>query len=376
MIMHVITDFSGQGGAQAMLARLVAISGDRVLVVSLTEVSDRIKSQCANPNAVLIGLNARSLSSMPRAILQISRLIRQYKPQAVLCWMYHAMVIGLIASWISDRKVPIYWTVRQALDDTSSFTRSTRIAVDLCRRLSGRCAGIIYNSQRALDQHTKNGFAAARSCVIPNGLIMPQASVVRSDPPRVFGIAARFHPQKDHETLFQALSLALRSVPDLRIIAAGENMSPENSEVQSLLARYNLTADNVELCGDLHDMAAFYKRIDALVLSSRTEGFPNVIVEAMSYGHPVVSTDVGDAVVIIRNCGLIVPPRNAELLADALVHAANWSAPEYLEKREKARAIVASTYQLYRVAAQYRNILESGSLDPDKIASQPEQKGI
>ncbi|WP_299890189.1 glycosyltransferase [uncultured Ruegeria sp.] len=357
MILHVVTDFSTQGGAQAMLARLLAHSGERAVVVALTEVSDRCRAMAGNDNVEYISLHARSPLSFPRAIWRIARLIRVHKPNVVLCWMYHAMVVGLIAKLISMRRVPVIWTVRQALDDPAAFTRSTRVAVGLSQKLSRFSDGIIYNSTRALQQHAKYGFSEANASVVPNGFLLPKNVQSRKGPARVFGLAARFHPQKDFETFFRAFAIARRSVPDLTARLAGDGVTADNATLRDLLTENNLSEDSVVLCGDLHDMSNFYDSIDMLVLSSRTEGFPNVIAEAMSYGRPVVTTDVGDAAKIVGESGYVVPARDAQALGQSLTDAANWSSEEYGGRSQAARDCIADSYSLAAIAEAYDSVL-------------------
>lgn len=357
MKMHVITDFSGQGGAQAMLARLLSQAKEKTVVVALTEVSDRSKDLAGNPEVIYVSLRARSLAAVPRAIWQLKGLIQKHKPDAVLCWMYHAMVIGILAGKLANTGSPIYWTVRQALDDPASFSRSTRIALRLSRLLSRLSAGIIYNSNRALEQHGKFGFADSNSVVIPNGFVLPERPVEREGPARVFGLAARFNPQKDFSTLFEAFAIARKSIPDMRLIAAGDGVTTKTPGLRELLSRHDLPPDSVELCGDLHDMDAFYCRIDAFVLSSRTEGFPNVIAEAMSHGRPVISTDAGDARAIVGDCGVVVPPRDAAALASAIVDAGRWTKREYRRKSLCARERIAARYSLAIIAEAYDAML-------------------
>ncbi|NVO56370.1 glycosyltransferase [Rhodobacteraceae bacterium B1Z28] len=357
MILHVVTDFSTQGGAQAMLARLLSHSDERAVVVALTEVSDRCRAMAGTDKVEYISLHAKSPLSFPRAIWRIARLIRVHKPEVVLCWMYHAMVVGLIAEVLSMRRVPVIWTVRQALDDPAAFTRSTRMAVWLSQKLSRFCGGIIYNSTRALEQHTKFGFADANATVVPNGFHLPEMPQKRSGPTRVLGLAARFHPQKDFETFFRAFAIARRAVPDLTARLAGDGVTAENPALRELLAKNNLPQESVTLCGDLHDMADFYNSIDLLVLSSRTEGFPNVIAEAMSYGRPVVTTDVGDAATIVGDSGYVVPARDAQALGQSLTDAANWSSENYITRSSAARDCIANSYSLTAIAKAYDAVL-------------------
>lgn len=359
MILHVTTDFSGQGGAQAMLARLLAHSGERACVVALTEVSDRCRAMAANDRVEYVSLRARSPLALFRAIWQIRGLIRTHQPDVILCWMYHAMVLGLIAGKLSGRRVPIVWTVRQALDDPSAFTRSTRMAVALSKTLSRFCQGIIYNSTRALTQHEAHGFADEHSTVIPNGFILPSNPVIRPGPVRELGVAARFHPQKDFGTFFRAFALARQSAPDLHARLAGDGVTLDNPEIRALLAENNLPDDSVTLCGDLHDMTDFYSRIDLLVLASRTEGFPNVIAEAMSHGRPVVTTHVGDSATVVGDCGYVVPPRDPQAMAEAMVKAANWTPKIYQALSRDARDRIAQNYSLTAIARAYDQVLDS-----------------
>lgn len=358
MILHVISDFTCGEGAQNMLARLLGDSDDgRPLLVSLRGVSESLKETVGNPRVRYAALHLRSPLSAPVAILRLARMIRAERPAAVLCWMYHAMPVGLAAARLANIGTPVYWTVRQALDDPAALTASTRRAIDVARRLSPLSSGILYNSQRAREQHAGLGFSEANAIVIPNGFDLPPIDFPVAHPARVFGIVGRFHPQKDHETLFRAAAVVTRLRPDSRFVFAGAGMSPGMPDVEAALARAGLPAERVELRGRLESMAAFYKEIDILVLPSRTEGFPNVIGEAMRFGRPVVSTDVGDAAAIVGETGCIVPPRDPAALAQAMIAMLDLDPESYLAMARAARARIETNYALPVIAERYRDFL-------------------
>lgn len=358
MLMHVITNFAETGGAERMLARLLSVSkDDRIVVVPLIGISEHNRKLADNPNVIYAPQGAGSPLTLARATVRLAKLIREERPKAVLCWMYHAMVVGAVAGCIAGTRAPIYWNVRQSLDDPASLSRSSRRALWLGRLLSGLPTGIIYNSARALKLHGQYGYRNQNAIVIPNGFNLPELDLPDSKRPRVLGAAGRFHPQKDYATLFSAAALTLQTHPEAHFIAAGRGLSRDSSAVASLADAIGLDLDRIELRGEVSDISSFYREIDAFVLSSRTEGFPNVVAEAMSYGKPVITTDVGDAAAVVGDTGFVVPPQDKEALAMAMRSMLDLSPEAYAARTRAARNRVEKEYALPRIAKKYRAFL-------------------
>ena len=358
MLMHIITDFTAKAGAETMLARLLRVSQDsRIIVASLVGVSDHNRKLADNPHVIYAPQNARTALALAPATFRLARLIRAEQPTAILCWMYHAMVVGTVAKSLARTNTPIFWTIRQSLDDPAALSRSSRLALALGRHLSGLPAGIIYNSSRALELHGAYGYRNRNTTVIPNGFDLPETVRLEAKVPRVLGIAGRFHPQKDHATFFHAAALTAQTHPQTRFIAAGLGLSHGNPAVVSLIKAAGLAAERIDLRGEVEDISDFYRDIDALVLSSRTEGFPNVVAEAMSYGKPVITTDVGDAAMVVADTGFVVPPRNAQALADAMRMIFDLTPESYAGYARAARERIKNDFALAAIAEKYRTFL-------------------
>jgi glycosyltransferase involved in cell wall biosynthesis len=356
--MHVITNLTGNAGAEIMLMRLLRVSlEDKIRVVSLIDVSERNQKLANNPRATFTPLHMNSIFDIAGGALKLARIISKEKPRAIMCWMYHAMIVATISVRMSSSDAPIFWNVRQSLDDPRSLSRNTRLALMLGRALSHTPSGIVYNSERALQLHGKYGYDNRKAVVIPNGFDIPQNVSILAKTPKIFGIAGRFHPQKDHDTFFRAVANVAFEFPEALFRAVGHGLTLENSAVSGLLANAGVPSKSIELCGESSDMPEFYRSIDVLVLSSRTEGFPNVVAEAMSYGKPVITTDVGDAAAIVGNAGWVVPPRDAMSLALAIKAALRMSPEKYADCANRAKQRVTSQYELNAIGQQYDRIL-------------------
>jgi len=356
MIMQVITNFVANAGAETMLARLARVSREPVLIVSLVDISERNRN-IAGPQARFERLNMHSGSGALSGVFHLARIIAREKPDVVVCWMYHAFLVGLFAQRLSSPSIPLFWNVRQSLDDPAALSRSTRIALRLCRHMSHLPAGIIYNSSRALELHRRFGFRNWNVEVIPNGFDAVAGRQRISPTAKVFGIAARFHPQKDYETFFRAAALLLKERPTARFVAAGAGLSDDNVAVRNMMAAAGLHDGAIELRGQVDDMATFYRDIDVLALSSRTEGFPNVVAEAMGYGRPVVTTDVGDAALVVGTTGVVVPARDAQALSNGMRHMHDMRAEDFATLSTAARQRIETRFSLQSIAKRYGSFL-------------------
>nr|WP_026304690.1 glycosyltransferase [Kaistia granuli] len=358
MIMHVITNYTAKAGAEAMLSRLLRVSMEPALVVSLIDISDSNR-WLEGGSIRYVPLQLQSVAGAVPAIVRLSQLIAKERPRVVLCWMYHAMIAGVLAARLSGHRVPVFWNVRQSLDDPSALSWNTRQAVRLARRLSRLPDGIIFNSARAMEHHRNFGFRNDNMEVIPNGF-EPVAVQPACRKPEVFGIAARLHRQKDHGTFFRAAAMVHQRHPATRFLAVGAGLRDDNEMVRSMMAESGLPDSAIMLRGEVADMDAFYRSIDVLVLSSRTEGFPNVVAEAMSYGRPVVTTDVGEAAAVVGDTGLVVPPGNPNALAEGMCRMLDIDFPGYVDLSTAARRRVDENYSLPQVVRRYDTFIGHG----------------
>ncbi|VFR20701.1 Lipid carrier : UDP-N-acetylgalactosaminyltransferase / Alpha-1,3-N-acetylgalactosamine transferase PglA; Putative glycosyltransferase [plant metagenome] len=366
-VVHVITGL-GQGGAEAVLLRLVegAAEPARHTVVSLTDEGvhgARLRKAGAHVHA--LGM-PRGRLTLP-GFLSLRKLIRKQQPDVVQTWMYHADLVGGLAARLAGVKA-VSWGVRNSGAHLEKSSFSARMVLRMCARLSSWLpARIVYCAQAARERHEQMGYAPGKGEVIQNGYDLsrfaPDTAArerqraewgVRPDD-RLLGSVARWDPLKDHDNLLAALA-ELRRDParaNVRCVLVGRGMAAENTDLLGRLAALGLS-DAVILAGPTDDVPAAMNALDLHVLSSRAEGFPNVVAEAMACGTPCVVTDVGDAAAIVGEPERVAPPENSRALAKAMARALDdLDAQGRQALGEACRNRVASQYGLPMMLRAY-----------------------
>jgi L-malate glycosyltransferase len=188
------------------------------------------------------------------------------------------------------------------------------------QRLAYRAAHrVVANSTAGADRLRKEGVPAEKVVVISNGIDLTEFTVPAVPRRRrVVATVANLRQEKGHDVLLRAAALVRRRVPDARFRIIGDG--PQREPLQQLASRLAV-ADCVEFLGHREDVPSLLATSDVSAFPSRTEAFPNGLIEAMASGLPVVASGVGGMLELIehgRN-GLLVPPDDEHALASSLV---------------------------------------------------------
>jgi glycosyltransferase involved in cell wall biosynthesis len=166
---------------------------------------------------------------------------------------------------------------------------------------------------------------------------------------------ASLKPIKRIDLLLRAAARTLAAVPSLRVVVAGDGR--DRAGLEALAAELGMS-DRVRFMGVRDDVESVLRMSDMLVLSSRTEAFPNVVLEAMASGLPVVSTDVGSVREMIdESCGLIVRPEDEDALAEAIGQLA--ADPEMRRRLgRRGREVVEERFTLEAMCTKRERLFE------------------
>lgn len=223
------------------------------------------------------------------------------------------------------------WGIRWAEVNFRQFGWLSGATFQLACWLSFVPDAIIVNSRAGLAFHRRHGFPEARMHYIPNGIdtlqFAPDRAAGKALRARwgiptdalLVGLVGRLDLLKDHESFITAAAGLARARPDVRFVCLGSGSGSYRDRLMRHADAVDVGAGaRVQFVDGLDDMRAAYNALDLLVSSSISEGFSNVIGEAMACGVRCLVTDVGDSAQIVGDPEAVVPPRNPEALEQAM----------------------------------------------------------
>lgn len=365
-IIHVLIGLD-VGGAETMLKRLVLGSLDDAefehIVISLTDVGI-IGEEIVRHGGSVYALGLKSFIDLPRAFFSLSKLFKKLNPDVVHAWMYHAAILSGVVGKILSVPV-IVWGIRNCEIPQKGFSVSVFL-VKLCSFFSGTIPNCIaYCADSARVHHESFGYSASNSVVINNGysldLLKSDDQVRKSirsrynfkDSDIVIGIVGRYCLLKDYKTFICAASQILAHVENVKILMVGRGIDQFNAEIGELLEMTG-QKNRYVLAGEQRNAVEYYSAMDIFCLSSISEGFPNVVCEAMAMELPCVVTDVGDCRRIVESTGIVVPPASIEDLTIGLMKFVSMDVNARKEIGKRSRHLIESRYSLAVILDQYR----------------------
>ncbi len=302
-------------------------------------------------------------------VFRVAALLRREKIDVVHAFLFDSEIVARLAAPLAGVRVVV------SSERNADYKRPLlhRLALKLTRPLfdvmvSNSNAGKRFNIRtQGLDpsriEVVHNGVDTER--FHPNreaGLAFRTAIGIPLDAP-VVGMIGSYKRQKGHDNFLRMAAIVVKSTPSARFLIVGGPVSTDGEPGKLYEQEIHRLADslgvsqNCHFIGNQKDMNAVYNACDITALLSRREGVPNVVLESMSCGVPVVVSDIADNAVIVShgNTGFIIPAdapgaaaaKVSDLLADLRL---------YLRFGTGARASMCDEFSLQRATQKLENV--------------------
>jgi glycosyltransferase involved in cell wall biosynthesis len=324
----VITELDFGGAEQALVNLATGLSRERFspVVYSLKSrpKNDLLVRRLEEAAIPVHFLDAHSQWQFFSAVSRLAELFRQQQPQVVQSFLFHANVVGTMAA--RKANVPRVVTGIRVADPNPWRQRVERW-------LTPQMDKIVCVSQGVADYCAgKFSFPAEKLVVIPNGVdlsrfenVQPADLTALGLPPgrRAILYVGRLVQQKGLDWLLgEVIPMAFQDLPQYDLLLVGDG--PQRQELEALAEKQGIN-HRVHFAEWLPDVPQILAASDALILPSRWEGMPNVVLEAMAAGKPVVATQAEGVLELLGEAAALqsCPTGDAMGFAERIVRVAN-----------------------------------------------------
>jgi GalNAc-alpha-(1->4)-GalNAc-alpha-(1->3)-diNAcBac-PP-undecaprenol alpha-1,4-N-acetyl-D-galactosaminyltransferase len=257
-------------------------------------------------------LSAAAFSvALLRRCLWLRSTIRQIEPGAVLSFLTQTNIMTVIAT----RGLSVRTLISERNDPNLQRHRKRVIYL---RKVVYPWADLVTANSRGTLESLRTFVPDEKLAFLPNPLARPKETKVVSYVGPTFITVTRLVEQKGVDVLLKAAAEALPHLPDWRLAIVGDG--PLSEELKALAKDLGISA-RVDWFGHVDDPMSYLKAAKAFVLSSRFEGSPNALLEAMACGLPSVVSDAspGPLELVGEEAGLIVPVEDVRKTAQAMI---------------------------------------------------------
>lgn len=343
-VIHVITQLDGGGSARSTICTVLGHDRHRFRVglaygrpraetgaANVLTAAELEKIRQAGVALYEIPTLVRDIHPLSdvRAMLALWRLFRRERPALVHTHTSKTGAVGRVAAWLA--RVPAIVHTPHGHVFYGYFGRAMSEAIRRVEQVLARVTDrIVTLTERGALEHVQYRIAGKEKFVtIPSGIRIAQFQSVWGDPAAkrkdlglpldgpLIGTVGRLVPIKGHAWLIRAIPRVLEEFPNACVVFIGDG--PLADELRQLAHTVG-AGQNVVFLGMRQDVPACLAALDIFVFPSLNEGMGRALLEAMAAGLPVVATAVGGIpdIVVDGESGVLVPPKNAVALADAV----------------------------------------------------------
>jgi glycosyltransferase involved in cell wall biosynthesis len=309
-------------------------------------------------------------ASVLRGFIRGRAFLREFRPDLVHSHSFHANIFARLL-----RMAGPPFVVLSTVHNVYEGGLWRMVAYRLTDRLSRRTVAV---SEAAAERFTRLKAVPLHKCsVILNGIDLNDTDVDglipdcnrRAHMRAEMGISTenaefvwlavgRLAPAKDYPNLLRAFAAVRTHTPQTQLWVAGDARGGERTPLEALAKELQIDGA-VHWLGLRRDMPALLDAADGFVLGSAWEGMPLAVGEAMAMAKPVVATDVGGVRELVGDAGVVVPAKDSQALAEAMLATMQESREELAARSRAARERVSRQFNMDATADMWLSLYES-----------------
>ena len=349
------------GGAERQLVALakeMALMGHQVSVLVFYG-GGALEEDLRDVGVPIIEIEKKGRWDIPGFLFRLYRHLRNDKPNILNSYLTVPNILAVVMGWMIP-SLNVVWGIRASNMALAEMDRVSSLSYRLEAQLSRLPDLIVVNSYAGREHCLSQGYPESLMTVIPNGIdtkkFVPDSqrrSALRrewavDEEEYIVALIARIDPIKNHDCFLKAAALLSRHRQDVRFICVGGG-DPGLARRLKKQAEDLGISDYLLWLGDRRDMVDVFNAVDLVTLTSFSEGFPNVIGEAMSCGVPCITVDVGDCAILLKGVGQVTVPE-AEALSQAWGKALSCSEEEKCERSQAVRRRIEKQFSVSALA--------------------------
>ena len=362
----------GCGGSERQLAELVRHLDPTKFAITVLAFYpggffwDQIAE---TPGVRLVSLDKSGRWDIAAFTARLVRVLRRLRPDIV----HGYGVVSNELAWLGGRAAGarVVWGLRSSEVELGRYDWTVHASLRVSARLSRHVDLVIANSWAGMDYYAQQGFRLRNATVVPNGIdtgrFRPRPEARRrvrrewavKNAEFLIGLVGRLDPQKDHATFLEAMAGLADRHARVRVACIGASLAEAGRDLAESPAARSL-GPRLRWEPARADVEQVLPALDALVLASAYgEGFPNVVGEAMAAEVPCITTDIGDAAVVLDDPRRIIPPRSPQSLVYACECLLGQSEDARRRVAENDRRHIVKHYGAARLAERTAALLEA-----------------
>ena len=313
-----------------------------------------------NAGIMIRSVDKKGRFDMVGPAMRARRIFKEQDYSAVLSCLPSANVFSCLLKTVNSQ-TPLVWGLAAADMPMHDYGLWARFGAIAQKRLSHFADKVIVNSYKGLQVALGQSYEKQKMIVIHNGVDTAQFVLDKElgrkwcdhlnipDESKVIGVVARLDPAKGLETFLEAAELAQEKNWYFIIFASGSSAYAE--KLKAKIESHSLFGKRLFLLENIKVDSSVYNAFDVTTISSVSESFPNVMLESMACGVPVIATNVGDCKKVLQQFGKTIPVNDSEAMFNAwqsqLKHELNSIGVEVM------REYIRSEYSIQRMVSRF-----------------------